>query len=111
MPHDQRYERAEEYVEVVYKLLEGSWQEDSRIKDAISGKYSVAEKVRAIEHNGYVNALALGNIEMLTEHQKILQMHSYSSASSFDSADAIHPPSRCFVVSLSASPCNSTAQC
>lgn len=54
IPHDQRYERAEEYLEVVYKLLEGSWKEDSRIKDAASGRYSASERVRAIEHNGWV---------------------------------------------------------
>ncbi|KAF8851047.1 bacterial luciferase-like protein [Acephala macrosclerotiorum] len=47
-----RYERAEEYLEVVYKLLEGSWKEDSRIKDAASGRYSASERVRAIQHNG-----------------------------------------------------------
>ncbi|TVY57610.1 Dimethyl-sulfide monooxygenase [Lachnellula cervina] len=40
IPHDERYERADEYLEVVYKLLEGSWKDDSRIKDAVSGKYS-----------------------------------------------------------------------
>lgn len=39
IPHDERYERADEYLEVVYKLLEGSWKDDSRIKDAVSGKY------------------------------------------------------------------------
>lgn len=80
VPHDERYERAEEYLEVVYKLLEGSWKEDSRVKDVKSGKYryrkievlmydtkdhadskvvnfSLPEKVRAIEHNGYLKIL------------------------------------------------------
>ncbi|MDH3605254.1 MAG: LLM class flavin-dependent oxidoreductase [Candidatus Tectomicrobia bacterium] len=27
-PHDERYNRADEYLEVVYKLWEGSWEED-----------------------------------------------------------------------------------
>ncbi|TVY45330.1 Dimethyl-sulfide monooxygenase [Lachnellula subtilissima] len=40
IPHDERYARADEYLEVVYKLLEGSWKDDSRVKDAVSGKYS-----------------------------------------------------------------------
>jgi alkanesulfonate monooxygenase SsuD/methylene tetrahydromethanopterin reductase-like flavin-dependent oxidoreductase (luciferase family) len=41
IPHDQRYERREEYLEVVYKLLEGSW-EDARIKDAASREVQLA---------------------------------------------------------------------
>jgi alkanesulfonate monooxygenase SsuD/methylene tetrahydromethanopterin reductase-like flavin-dependent oxidoreductase (luciferase family) len=52
IPHDERYERAEEYLEVVYKLLEGSWKEDARVKDPISGKYSLPDKVKKIEHDG-----------------------------------------------------------
>ncbi|TVY30906.1 Dimethyl-sulfide monooxygenase [Lachnellula hyalina] len=40
IPHDERYARADEYLEVVYKLLEGSWKDDSRVKDAVSEKYS-----------------------------------------------------------------------
>lgn len=39
IPHDQRYEKADEYLEVVYKLLESSWKDNSRIKDPTSGKY------------------------------------------------------------------------
>ena len=53
IPHDERYARAEEYLEVVYKLLEGSWKDDARVRDVESGKYSLPEKVRAIEHAGY----------------------------------------------------------
>lgn len=52
--HDERYRRAEEYLEVVYKLLEGSWKDDARIKDPLSGIYSLPDKVRAIEHHGYI---------------------------------------------------------
>jgi FMN-dependent oxidoreductase (nitrilotriacetate monooxygenase family) len=52
IPHDERYARAEEYLEVVYKLLEGSGQDDARVRDVSTGKYSITEKVRAIEHNG-----------------------------------------------------------
>jgi FMN-dependent oxidoreductase (nitrilotriacetate monooxygenase family) len=52
IPHDERYARAEEYLEVVYKLLEGSWKDDACVKDLATGKYSRAENVRAIEHDG-----------------------------------------------------------
>jgi alkanesulfonate monooxygenase SsuD/methylene tetrahydromethanopterin reductase-like flavin-dependent oxidoreductase (luciferase family) len=32
-PHAERYERAHEYVDVVYKLLEGSWEDDAVRRD------------------------------------------------------------------------------
>ncbi len=54
IPHDERYERAEEYMTLVYKLLEGSWKDDAVIKDLSTGKYSDPKKVRQIEHKGYV---------------------------------------------------------
>lgn len=53
IPHDERYARAEEYLEVVYKLLEGSWKDDARLFDKTTGRYSDAEKVRVINHEGY----------------------------------------------------------
>ncbi len=53
VPHDERYARAEEYMEVIYKLLEGSWQDGARVKDKKSGVYSNPSGVRRIEHEGY----------------------------------------------------------
>ena len=29
MPHDERYDRADEFMEVVYKLWECSWEDDA----------------------------------------------------------------------------------
>ncbi|KAI9745891.1 MAG: hypothetical protein M1818_000572 [Claussenomyces sp. TS43310] len=52
VPHDERYVRAEEYMSVVYKLLEGSWKDDARVRDTSTGKYSDPEKVRQIVHEG-----------------------------------------------------------
>src|SRR3954453_18669325 len=31
--HDQRYEIAEEYMQVVYRLWEGSWEDDAALRD------------------------------------------------------------------------------
>ncbi|GAB2508212.1 LLM class flavin-dependent oxidoreductase [Paramicrobacterium agarici] len=47
--HDERYEWAEEYVDVVYKLWEGSWDDDALLKDR-SGAYSDVSKVHKIHH-------------------------------------------------------------
>ncbi len=52
LPHDQRYDRAEEYLEVVYKLWEGSWEEDAIVRDTAHNVYIEPAKVHAINHQG-----------------------------------------------------------
>lgn len=47
--HDERYEWAEEYVDVAYKLWEGSWDDDALLKDR-DGAYSDVSKVHKIHH-------------------------------------------------------------
>ncbi|KAL4901238.1 hypothetical protein BDW74DRAFT_170379 [Aspergillus multicolor] len=39
IPHDERYQIADEFLEVVYKLLEGSWRADAVVLDNDSKKY------------------------------------------------------------------------
>jgi alkanesulfonate monooxygenase SsuD/methylene tetrahydromethanopterin reductase-like flavin-dependent oxidoreductase (luciferase family) len=52
IPHDERYEIAEEYLEVVYKLWESSWRDDAVVKDLKTSQYAVPERVRTINHKG-----------------------------------------------------------
>jgi FMN-dependent oxidoreductase (nitrilotriacetate monooxygenase family) len=52
IPHDERYAMAAEFLEVTYKLWEGSWEADAVIRDRDSGVYTDADKVHAIEHEG-----------------------------------------------------------
>jgi long-chain alkane monooxygenase len=52
LPHDERYDMAEDYVELCYKLWEGSWQDDAVIKDRELGIYADPAKVRDIHHDG-----------------------------------------------------------
>lgn len=54
VPHDERYARADEFMQVVYKLLESSWQEGAVVKDKKTGVYVNPEAVRRIDHKGYV---------------------------------------------------------
>ncbi len=51
-PHDERYERADEYLDVIYKLLEGSWDDDAVIKDTANGIYADPAKIHNIDHVG-----------------------------------------------------------
>jgi FMN-dependent oxidoreductase (nitrilotriacetate monooxygenase family) len=50
--HDNRYEVAEEYVEVLYKLLEGSWEEGAVVRDREKRIFALPEKVHEIGHKG-----------------------------------------------------------
>ncbi|WP_380178500.1 LLM class flavin-dependent oxidoreductase [Kalamiella sp. sgz302252] len=50
--HEFRYEKAEEYMEVLYKLLEGSWEADAVVRDREKGIFARPEKVHAIRHQG-----------------------------------------------------------
>ncbi|MBL0371706.1 LLM class flavin-dependent oxidoreductase [Rhizobium sp. KVB221] len=50
--HDNRYEVAEEYVEVLYKLFEGSWEEGAVQRDPIRGIFTDPTKVHEIGHRG-----------------------------------------------------------
>ncbi len=52
LPHDQRYERAEEYMEAVYKLWEASWEEDAIVRDAARDMHTDPARVHAIDHRG-----------------------------------------------------------
>jgi len=50
--HDDRYARAEEYIEVCLKLWEGSWEDDSVVHDRQSGTFVEPSKVHPIGHVG-----------------------------------------------------------
>ena len=50
--HDARYRIAEEYMEVLYKLWEGSWDDDAVLADRANKVYSDPSKVRYINHSG-----------------------------------------------------------
>ena len=50
--HDNRYEVAAEYVEVLYKLFEGSWEEGAVVRDRARGVFALPEKIHEIGHKG-----------------------------------------------------------
>lgn len=50
--HDERYNAANEFMEVVYKLLEGSWEDDAVEANRSTGIYTNPDKVHAINHEG-----------------------------------------------------------
>jgi long-chain alkane monooxygenase len=50
--HDERYNIASEYLEVCYKLWEGSWEDDAVKVDKANGIYTDPKKVHDIQHEG-----------------------------------------------------------
>ena len=53
--HDNRYDIADEYLEVLYKLWEGSWEEGSVLRDRESGIF--ADHKKCIQFSMKVNTL------------------------------------------------------
>ncbi|WFU06914.1 LLM class flavin-dependent oxidoreductase (plasmid) [Rhizobium sp. CB3171] len=50
--HDDRYDLADEYMSLVYKLWEGSWDDDAVIVDKDNAVFADPSKVRVIHHEG-----------------------------------------------------------
>ncbi len=50
--HDDRYDVADEYMQVVYKLWQGSWADDAVRRDRASGVYADPARVREVHHHG-----------------------------------------------------------
>jgi FMN-dependent oxidoreductase (nitrilotriacetate monooxygenase family) len=52
LEHDDRYDHADEYLEVLYKLWEGSWEDDAVVRDVERGVFTDPAKVHPINHAG-----------------------------------------------------------
>lgn len=50
--HDERYRIADEFMDVFYKLLEGSWQDSAVEADKSTGIWTNPDKVKKINHEG-----------------------------------------------------------
>jgi alkanesulfonate monooxygenase len=52
LSHDTRYEMAEEYMEVMYALWEGSWADDAVLADRAGGVLTDPSRLRKVRHHG-----------------------------------------------------------
>ncbi|USW57188.1 Putative Luciferase-like domain-containing protein [Septoria linicola] len=50
--HDERYKIADEYMEVLYKLWEGSWKDNAATRNLQTGHFAEPGLVRPINHKG-----------------------------------------------------------
>ena len=52
MKHDDRYDLADEYMDAVYALWEGSWDDDAARRDKAGRVFTDPAKVRMVRHEG-----------------------------------------------------------
>lgn len=52
LAHDDRYAMGEEYMEVMYKLWEGSWEEGAVLRDKEKRVFAQADKIHKVVHDG-----------------------------------------------------------
>jgi long-chain alkane monooxygenase len=52
LDHDRRYDLADEFMDIVYKLWEKSWDDDAVIRDRETGVYVAPDRVHKISHHG-----------------------------------------------------------
>jgi FMN-dependent oxidoreductase (nitrilotriacetate monooxygenase family) len=52
LPHDERYDRADEYLEVLYQLWEGSWEDGAVRRDKAARMYADPALVHQVHHDG-----------------------------------------------------------
>lgn len=52
LAHDERYDRADEYLDVLYKLWEGSWQDGAVRRDKAGRVFADPARVRQVHHHG-----------------------------------------------------------
>ncbi len=50
--HDRRYDRAEDYLELVYKLWEGSWEQGAATRDKAGRQFADPARIHRIKHDG-----------------------------------------------------------
>ncbi|MGC1410257.1 MAG: LLM class flavin-dependent oxidoreductase [Acetobacteraceae bacterium] len=50
--HDSRYDVAEEYMEVVYQLWEGSWEDRAVLRDRASRQFADPARIHRVKHEG-----------------------------------------------------------
>ncbi|MHA3059043.1 LLM class flavin-dependent oxidoreductase [Acinetobacter sp. ANC 4636] len=98
--HDDRYDIADEYLEVLYKLWEGSWEQDAVLRDKQRGIFADHRKVHPIQHQGkYFSVPGIHICEPSPQRTPVLyQAGASSRGQQFASQNAecvfIAPPSK-----------------
>lgn len=52
LAHDARYDKADEFLEVLYQLWEGSWEDGAVLRDKVARVFADPRKVHRVQHQG-----------------------------------------------------------
>ncbi|MEJ2870513.1 NtaA/DmoA family FMN-dependent monooxygenase [Actinomycetospora sp. OC33-EN08] len=52
IPHNERYDVAEEYMDLMYKLWEQSWEDEAVVRDKASRVFADPDRIHKIKHEG-----------------------------------------------------------
>jgi FMN-dependent oxidoreductase (nitrilotriacetate monooxygenase family) len=81
LPHDERYAMAQEFLDLSYKLFEGSWEDGSVVVDKQARIYAHADLVHRISHHGrYFQSNGYFNSEPSPQRTPVLCQAGASSA-------------------------------
>ncbi|APE18835.1 LLM class flavin-dependent oxidoreductase [Mycolicibacterium pallens] len=81
IPHDERYAIAQEFLDVTYKLWEGSWEDGAMVRDRATGVFTDATKVHPIGHEGrYFSVPGAHLVEPSPQRTPVLFQAGSSSA-------------------------------
>ena len=72
VPHDERYEVASEYMDLVYRFWESSWGEGAKVWDQENRIAYDAAKVKKIEYNGLSSVSCL-SVDLLMRHREVFE--------------------------------------
>jgi len=89
-PHDERYAIAQDFLDLSYKLFEGSWEDGSVLADKEARRYADPRRVHRISHEGpYFQSHGYFNSEPSPQRTPVLVQAGASSAGrSFAAANA-----------------------
>jgi FMN-dependent oxidoreductase (nitrilotriacetate monooxygenase family) len=90
IPHDERYARAQDFIDLSYKLFEGSWEDGSVLVDKAARRYADPSRIHAISHDGpYFTSHGYFNSEPSPQRTPvILQAGASSTGRAFAAANA-----------------------
>jgi FMN-dependent oxidoreductase (nitrilotriacetate monooxygenase family) len=71
--HDTRYDIADEYMDVVYQLWEGSWEDDAVVRNRSTGVFADPAKIHTVRHQGrYFNLEGIHLVEPSPQRTPLL---------------------------------------
>jgi FMN-dependent oxidoreductase (nitrilotriacetate monooxygenase family) len=90
VPHDERYAMAQDFLDLSYKLFEGSWEDGAVVADKQARRYAHAHRVHRISHEGpYFKSHGYFNAEPSPQRTPVLvQAGASSTGRAFASANA-----------------------